>query len=129
MGQPGQIAQHHEEHAAQQIILLGRALSDPIRVRMLLALAREHGPVTAQIRMPEGDRPEGICVSEFMALYEMGQSKISYHIRILKEAGLIAETTRGKWTFYALDRARLASVLVGVEECLLPVQPNPEDSC
>jgi DNA-binding transcriptional ArsR family regulator len=34
----------------------------------------------------------------------MGQSRISYHVGKLKEAGLVREERRGKWSFYALDR-------------------------
>ena len=34
----------------------------------------------------------------------MGQSKASYHLGKLKEAGLVHEERRGKWSFYSLDR-------------------------
>jgi len=34
----------------------------------------------------------------------MGQSRISHHVGKLKEAGLVREERRGKWSFYALDR-------------------------
>jgi ArsR family transcriptional regulator, arsenate/arsenite/antimonite-responsive transcriptional repressor len=34
----------------------------------------------------------------------MGRSKVSYHIGKLKEAGLVREERRGKWSFYSLDR-------------------------
>jgi len=34
----------------------------------------------------------------------MGQSKVSYHVRKLREAGLVREQKRGKWSFYALDK-------------------------
>lgn len=45
----------------------------------------------------------GICVCEFMDYYQMGQSKVSYHLGKLKEAGLVHEKRRGKWSFYSLD--------------------------
>jgi ArsR family transcriptional regulator, arsenate/arsenite/antimonite-responsive transcriptional repressor len=34
----------------------------------------------------------------------MGQSKVSYHMKKLKDAGLVQEERRGKWAFYSLDR-------------------------
>jgi ArsR family transcriptional regulator len=33
----------------------------------------------------------------------MGQSKVSYHLGKLKEAGLVREERRGKWSFYSLE--------------------------
>jgi hypothetical protein len=34
----------------------------------------------------------------------MGQSKVSYHMKKLKDAGLLHEERRGKWAFYSLNR-------------------------
>jgi ArsR family transcriptional regulator, arsenate/arsenite/antimonite-responsive transcriptional repressor len=42
----------------------------------------------------------------------MGQSKISYHMKKLKDAGLVREERRGKWSFYTLDR-EAAGLLLG----------------
>ncbi len=50
----------------------------------------------------EGD--EGICVCEFEAYFGMGQSKVSYHMKKLKGAGLVHEERRGRWSFYSLSR-------------------------
>src|SRR5947209_7096826 len=58
----------------------------------------------------------GVCVCEFEQYFGMEQSKISYHLRKLKDAGLIKETKRGKWSFYALDKeaaTQLLNVLAG----------------
>jgi ArsR family transcriptional regulator, arsenate/arsenite/antimonite-responsive transcriptional repressor len=33
----------------------------------------------------------------------MGQSKVSYHMKKLKDAGLVSEERRGRWAFYSLD--------------------------
>ncbi len=45
----------------------------------------------------------GVCVCEFEQYFGMGQSKVSYHLRKLKEAGLVREEKRGKSSFYSLD--------------------------
>lgn len=37
-----------------------------------------------------------------MDCYGMGQSKVSYHLGKLNEAGLVREERPGKWSFYSL---------------------------
>ena len=68
----------------------------------------------------ESDSP-GICVCEFESTFEMGQSRVSYHMRKLKEAGLVREEKRGRWSFYSLaceEASRLSRLLTGVSEHL-----------
>jgi ArsR family transcriptional regulator len=87
---------------------IARALSDPIRLRMLGMLAEGRSccelPDPATRNVPGSGTPAGICVCEFQEQFGLGQSKTSYHLRVLREAGLVTEETRGKWTFYQLDR-------------------------
>jgi ArsR family transcriptional regulator len=61
----------------------------------------------------EGDSP-GICVCEFEECFEMSESKVSYHLGNLKEAGLVREEWRGSWSFYSLDREEAERLLTGV---------------
>lgn len=90
-----------------QIVAVGKAISDPIRVRMLGLMAEGRGccglPSVSTMPVPGEAESKGICVCEFQEIYALGQSKVSYHLRILKEAGLVNEETRGKWTFYTLN--------------------------
>lgn len=103
-----------------RLVALGRALSDPIRVRMLEMMAEGRGCCSLpDCGVPAEDQDVGICVCEFMGYFGMGQSKVSYHIRKLKEAGLIREAKRGKWSFYSLDREAARELLAGAEEHLL----------
>jgi ArsR family transcriptional regulator, arsenate/arsenite/antimonite-responsive transcriptional repressor len=101
------------------IARIAKALSDPIRVRMLAIMAEGRGccelPDLCTRNVPGAGTPAGICVCEFQEQFGLGQSRTSYHLRILKEAGLVTEETRGKWTFYELDRAALADVLQALE--------------
>ena len=98
----------------ERVVALGRALSDPIRVRMLGMLAAEGrgccGLPDLGAPVSEGDSP-GICVCEFEECFEMGQSRVSYHMRKLKEAGLVREERRGRWSFYSLDREAARDLL------------------
>jgi ArsR family transcriptional regulator, arsenate/arsenite/antimonite-responsive transcriptional repressor len=41
----------------------------------------------------------------------MGQSKVSYHVKKLKDAGLVREERRGRWAFYSLDREAAGQLL------------------
>ena len=101
------------EGGVDRLVALGRALSDPIRVRMLGMMADGRGCCDfSSSGVPASEEDEGICVCEFEDHFAMGQSKVSYHMRKLKDAGLVREERRGKWGFYSLDR-ETASELLG----------------
>jgi len=94
---------------------IAKALSDPIRLGMLDVMAQGRAccglPDPAERGVPGAADPLGICVCEFQQHFGLGQSKISYHLRVLREAGLVSEETRGKWSFYAVDREVVAAAL------------------
>src|SRR3974390_1539748 len=98
-----------------QIARVAKALSDPIRLKMLAMLSEGRSccdlPDLCTRNVPGTGLPEGICVCEFQEQFDLGQSRISYHLRVLKDAGLVNEEARGKWTFYALDRTTAAMAL------------------
>jgi len=48
----------------------------------------------------------------------MGQSRVSYHVGKLKEAGLVKEEKRGKWSFYSLDGDAARELLGDARELL-----------
>jgi len=106
----------------ERIVAVGKALSDPIRVRMLGLMAEGRGccglPPVASMPVPGEGESEGICVCEFQELYGLGQSKVSYHLRILKDAGLVMEETRGKWTFYKINAKTAREMLGWIQEQL-----------
>ena len=103
-----------EEGRIARLVALGRALSDPIRVRMLGMMAEGRSCCDLPDRgapVDSGDESLGICVCEFEDYFGMGQSKVSYHMRKLKDAGLVREEKRGKWSFYSLDREAVGGLL------------------
>ncbi|HET6658560.1 MAG TPA: metalloregulator ArsR/SmtB family transcription factor, partial [Rubrobacter sp.] len=86
------------EEGVEQLVALGRALSDPIRVRMLSMMADGRSCCDfSDSGVPVEEGEEGICVCEFEEHFGMGQSKVSYHMKKLKDAGLVREERRGKW--------------------------------
>jgi ArsR family transcriptional regulator len=109
-----------EELGVDRLVALGRALSDPIRVRMLSMMADGRSCCdfsASSVPAAEGD--EGICVCEFEEHFGMGQSKVSYHMKKLKDAGLVREERRGKWSFYSLDREAASGLLGEAADRLL----------
>ena len=111
------------EERIERIVAMGGALSDPIRVRMLGMMAEAAASGRGCCGLPDLGAPAaegdvGICVCEFEDRFEMGQSKISYHMRKLKEAGLVREERRGKWSFYSLDGEAARELLGDLREHL-----------
>jgi ArsR family transcriptional regulator, arsenate/arsenite/antimonite-responsive transcriptional repressor len=47
------------------------------------------------------------CVCELTAHLELAQSRLSFHLKVLKDAGLISHRRQGRWSYYALDAAAL----------------------
>jgi ArsR family transcriptional regulator, arsenate/arsenite/antimonite-responsive transcriptional repressor len=104
----------------EHLTRVAKALSDPIRLRMLGLLAEGRSccafPDPASRNVPGPGTPAGICVCELQEQFGLGQSKTSYHLRVLKDAGLVTEETRGKWTFYELDDEAARQALDGLSQ-------------
>ncbi|MGZ7443240.1 ArsR/SmtB family transcription factor [Paenibacillus sp. TH7-28] len=52
-----------------------------------------------------------VCVCDLMDIVDMPQSKLSYHLKILFEAGLITRETKGTWSYYELNHAEVNRLL------------------
>jgi ArsR family transcriptional regulator, arsenate/arsenite/antimonite-responsive transcriptional repressor len=120
------------EEEVDRLVALGRALSDPIRVRMLTMMADGRGCCDfSDSGVPATEGEEGICVCEFEEQFGMGQSRVSYHIRKLKDAGLVREEKRGKWSFYSLDREAAGELLGEAADRLLsaPEKRSVAEGC
>jgi ArsR family transcriptional regulator len=76
------------------------ALADRNRLRILSVMARLQEQPRGELERSE---TQGICVCELQSISGAAQSKVSYHLRVLREAGIVRETQRGKWRFYAID--------------------------
>ncbi|WP_447972175.1 ArsR/SmtB family transcription factor [Nitrospira sp. Kam-Ns4a] len=72
---------------------LFHALSDETRLRILLELG-------------EGEQ----CVCDLMDRLRLGQSRLSFHLKTLKEAGLVRDRPEGRWVYYALDDSAFADL-------------------
>ncbi len=87
------------------VIRIAKALSDPLRFEILKKIAHNANPCCA----PSGNPAccPGVCVCELVEGMGLLQSKVSYHIKELKDAGLITEEARGRWNYYSLKPGAL----------------------
>ena len=47
------------------------------------------------------------CVCELTDVLKAAQSRLSFHLRVLKDAGLIRDRPEGRWMYYALNEKAL----------------------
>ncbi|MGV2623126.1 UNVERIFIED_CONTAM: metalloregulator ArsR/SmtB family transcription factor [Halobacillus marinus] len=59
-----------------------------------------------------------VCVCDLSEKLELPQSKLSYHLKILMDAGLIEKETRGTWSYYTLQHKEI-NHLLSEELCCL----------
>jgi ArsR family transcriptional regulator len=50
------------------------------------------------------------CVCELQAALGAAQSRLSFHLKVLKDAGLVADRREGRWVYYALRPGALDAV-------------------
>jgi ArsR family transcriptional regulator, arsenate/arsenite/antimonite-responsive transcriptional repressor len=74
-----------ERHQAERMAEVAKALSDPVRLQLVDVLRRHAGKV---------------CVCELVPLFELSQPTVSHHLKVLREAGLVASERRGLWAYY-----------------------------
>ena len=85
---------------------------DAALLRVLQALSDEN-----RLRILEVLRGGEHCVCELQASLEMGQSLLSHHLRVLREAGLVRDRRDGRWIYYALapeTLGRLGDAVAGL---------------
>lgn len=68
-----------------------KALSDPLRLKVLDLL-----------------RSQEFCVCDLCDRLDVGQSKLSFHLKVLKEAQLLRSRQEGKWIYYSLNLPQMA---------------------
>jgi len=44
------------------------------------------------------------CVCELQDALDAAQSRLSFHLKVLKDAGLVTDRREGRWVYYSLDR-------------------------
>ncbi|WP_276353308.1 ArsR/SmtB family transcription factor [Cohnella caldifontis] len=70
-----------------------------------------------------------ICVCDLCEVFEMPQSKISYHLKILLDAGLIKRETRGTWSYYELNQQEVNRLLSPELCCIFRRSDDRQTEC
>jgi len=70
----------------QELLNIFKALSDETRLKLLKILEKGE-----------------ICVCDLVSVLNVSQPKISFHLNVLKEAGLIKDRRQGKWVHYSIN--------------------------
>jgi ArsR family transcriptional regulator, arsenate/arsenite/antimonite-responsive transcriptional repressor len=86
---------------ADELAPLFKALADPMRLRLLSLIACHDGGES--------------CVCDLLEAFDVTAPSVSYHLKILREAGLISSERRGTWVYYRVNpdvMARMSAVLV-----------------
>ncbi|MGW4643363.1 ArsR/SmtB family transcription factor [Sphaerisporangium sp. NPDC004334] len=71
---------------AAELARMFKALSDPVRLRLLSLIASHEG----------GEA----CVCDLIGPFDVSQPTISHHLKVLREAGLVGSQRRGTWVYY-----------------------------
>jgi ArsR family transcriptional regulator len=82
---------------------LFHALSDETRLAILAMLR-------------DGER----CVCDLQDELDAAQSRLSFHLRVLREAGLVTDRKEGRWSYYAV----VPEALLQVHDLLVELQPT-----
>ena len=72
---------------------LFHALSDETRLAVLDMLR-------------DGER----CVCELQEALDAAQSRLSFHLKVLRDAGIVTDRKEGRWSYYRVNQAALAEV-------------------
>jgi ArsR family transcriptional regulator len=87
----------------ERAIELFHALSDETRLEIIELLRR-------------GER----CVCELTDSLDAAQSRLSFHLRVLKDAGIVRDRKNGRWVHYELD----AEVFEEMETLISGMKPR-----
>lgn len=93
----------------EQIARISKALGDPIRLHILQIIRAGYSELN--MTPPTTCCSGGVCVCDIQDQLNMTQSKVSYHLKELKNAHLISETKSGKWNFYKLNQTTFKEYL------------------
>src|SRR3954464_10840559 len=62
------------------------------------------------------------CVCDLMTHIDAAQSRLSYHLKVLKDAGLVTDRREGRWSYYTLQR----EAFVDREHLLAGLRPRAD---
>jgi len=84
------------ESSAGDLARMFKALSDPVRLRLLSLVASHAG----------GEA----CVCDLSLGFDLAQPTISHHLKVLRDTGLLECERRGTWVYYWVVPSALAQL-------------------
>ena len=75
-------------------------------------------------QLKEGER----CVCELTDALQAGQSRLSFHLKVLKDVGLIQDRPEGRWIYYSLNSdavEELQDLVASLKTARKTVRPSP----
>ncbi|HEY4130548.1 MAG TPA: metalloregulator ArsR/SmtB family transcription factor [Gemmatimonadaceae bacterium] len=88
-------------------VALSTAIADRRRsVQLFHALSDETRLAVIEL-LHDGER----CVCELQDALDVAQSRLSFHLKVLKDAGLVLDRKEGRWVHYSLNREVFDEVL------------------
>ena len=88
----------HQELLLYKSAMVAVALSTKKAVALFHALSDETRLALLD-RLKEGEQ----CVCELTDAMKTGQSRLSFHLKVLKDAGLVEDRREGRWMYYSLS--------------------------
>jgi ArsR family transcriptional regulator len=85
-----------DDASARQLAQAFKALSDPVRLRLLSIIAAA----------PSGE----VCACDLTAPVGKSQPTVSHHLKVLREAGLVTSRKHGTWVHYRAVPEQLAAL-------------------
>jgi ArsR family transcriptional regulator len=61
------------------------------------------------------------CVCDLQADLDAAQSRLSFHLRVLREAGLVTDRKEGRWSYYSV----VPETLTEVHDAAVGLAPTP----
>ena len=89
-----------EQEQLDQVAWMFKALSDPMRLKILLFI---HKP-TGNCCGPD------ICACDLETVTGLTQPTVSHHMKCLISAGLVTGEKRGKWMYYQINQKGFALI-------------------
>jgi ArsR family transcriptional regulator, arsenate/arsenite/antimonite-responsive transcriptional repressor len=62
------------------------------------------------------------CVCELTDALDAAQSRLSFHLRVLKDAGLVSDRKEGRWSYYTL----VPEALIELHDITVSLQSNAQ---
>ena len=83
-----------------------RAHSDVVRLARLFHALSDETRLSIIRRLRLGER----CVCDLTDALDAAQSRLSFHLKVLKDAGLVTDRKEGRWMYYTVDQEALGEM-------------------